>query len=372
MDRLSLAEKFKVDKLEDYIISEFNFGREEAEVFIEDFIKEAIDTFQKIENLEIRKMKVLFSIITLKKEFCSVNNNFFSFMTKESIYYKKQTPIIIDSPLDVNKFADFILDYYDFTNKSNRNINFNLTQIRQQSRLYHLYNNFPFKSFVYFDILNEISPLEDFKWEWNNFEEGLSKFLLREQLDKIQYLSDCELQNELWEIEKKHEIESLVIEIDDLKRKVKDSNDAVERYNAHHNKFYYNSQIIPKNTFFGDNTPFLFNLFNFLKKNNLYNYGWSYFHSCMEIGNHEMIPLNKPRKSNFIGRIFYHLVNYLILHFKESPMQFIKAKFLIDETAITDSFKNNHMKPTYNKLDDPELEIVDDFFEKQKKIYLKS
>ena len=38
MDRLSLAEKFKVDKLEDYIISEFNFGREEAEVFIEDFI----------------------------------------------------------------------------------------------------------------------------------------------------------------------------------------------------------------------------------------------------------------------------------------------------------------------------------------------
>lgn len=372
MDRQSLAEKFKVDKIEDYIISEFNVGKDEAEVFIEDIINEAIDTFQKTENLEIRKAKVLFSLITLKKEFCSVKNNFFSFMTKESIYYKKQTPIRIDSQLDVTKFAEFILDYYDFTKKSNISINFDLKQIRQQSRLYHMYSNLHFKSFVYFDILNEISPLEDYKWEWNNFELGLSKFLLMKGLDKIQYLSDCQLQNELWEIEKKHEIESLVIEIADLQGKVKDSNAAVERYKEHHDKFYYNSQIIPNNTFFGDNTPFLFNLFNFLKKNNLYNYGWSYFHSCMEMGNHEMIPLNKPKKSNFIGRIFYHLSNYLILHFKDSPMQFIKAKFLIDENEITDSFKNNHMKPNYDKRDDPELEIVDDFFEKQKKIYLKS
>lgn len=91
----------------------------------------------------------------------------------------------------------------------------------------------------------------------------------------------------------------------------------------------------------------------------------------MIIGNYEMIPLITSKKLNFLGRIFYHLCDYLILQYKDESFRFLQSKFLINDQTISDNFRANHMKTTYDKKDNPELIFIDDFFERQKKIYLK-
>lgn len=372
MDRESLAKKYNVNRLEDYVIEEFNVGKNEAETLCNEYFENSLAAIEKIEDNDIKVFKILIELLNIKKEFSFENNNFGHIIreAKEYIPHNSLTPRSENE--EIEHLAKYVLDYYDFIKLPQWRVTVQLKRIRKNSKQYHITLNIISKSQIYFDNLNELQKFDDYVWGWSNFENGLHKIFNKHRIDKIEYESDFELKIKLLDINKNFEIKQLKDELKDANKKIIELNEKHEFVTNYHDKYYYNSQIIINNTFFGDNTPFLFNLFNFLKKNNLYNYGWSYFHSCMVIGNYEMILLNKPKKSNFIGRIFYHLSNYLILHFKENPMLFIKAKFLIDENEITDSFKNNHMKPNYDKMDDPELEIVDDFFEKQKKIYLKS
>lgn len=372
MDRESLAKKYNVNRLEDYVIEEFNTGKTEAGILSNEYFENVKATIEENIKNEFKVFKILVEILSIKNDFIFENNNF-GHIIREAKDYVRHNSITPQSEVEeVEYLAKYLLDYYDFKKLPQLRVSFQLQSLRENSKRYHLVDNVLTRIQILFDFLNDLEKFDDYIWEWNNFETGLHKIFNKHIIAKIEYESDSELKIKLIEHNNNFEISKLKGDLEYANKKIIELNEKHEFVTAYHNKYYYPSQIIPNNTFFGDNTPFLFNLFNFLKKNNLYNYSWSYFHSCMEIGNHEMIPLNKPKKSNFIGRIFYHLSNYLILHFKDSPMQFIKAKFLIDETAITDSFKNNHMKPTYDKKDDPELEIVDDFFEKQKKIYLKS
>jgi hypothetical protein len=142
--------------------------------------------------------------------------------------------------------------------------------------------------------------------------------------------------------------------------------------NDHFNKYYYNTQTIINNTYFGDNQPFLLNLFNFLKRNNLFQYSWSYFYSCLIEGNTEIIPLETSAKNvKPIGRLFYHLKHLLVKPYKDEPEKFIRSKFYINNEPLSSYFFTNHV---YKKADSeflPLIAEIDDFFEIQKKTYLK-
>jgi hypothetical protein len=67
----------------------------------------------------------------------------------------------------------------------------------------------------------------------------------------------------------------------------------------------------------------------------------------------------------------YNLEDFLKVELRSDSFKFFQSKFFINEKPIGDNFKANHMKPKYDPNDDPFLVLVDDFFEKQKKLYNK-
>ncbi len=375
MDRKGLTKKLNIENLEDYIISEFTLGKQDAELIFQEQYEKSIAEIAKTENDDIIVFKILSELIKVKSEFSDFNSNSFSSIVRDSKEY-----CFLEDKNESNEFhnlANYIWDYYDFKKSADFVVEFNLLKIIENSRKLHFINNYISKATSYFDLLNEKSKIDDFNWGWKTFDNGLTRVLMDNSLEMIEIKRKSKLEVERIEIKKNHEIEDVLYEkkeeIDSLKYEVKSLNSQLINEKEYFDKYYYKSQIILTQTYFGDNMPFLLNLYNFLKKNNLLIYGWSYFYSCMIIGNQEMLPLEKPKKNSFIGRIFYNLSDFLVLHYKQNPMQFIKSKFLINEINKTDSFKNNHMKPRNLKTDDPdpELDLVDEFFEKQKEIYLK-
>jgi hypothetical protein len=371
-NRESIAKKFGVERLEDYIKEEFLKGKAEAEIEFDKFIIETSDDLQIDEKEDVLKHKVLFQIATYKTIVNKLNNEYFFQMIQQSKEYFSYPLTRTFSENDqLDRLAKYILDYYDFKSTPNHIVESQLLKIKEKSAIYHSCLHYISYSIRLFEILNDKCKIEGFTWDWFNFEDGLLKVLTNHTIEIIAIKGDYEAKIKILEFNNKSGIDSLTNKIQNLKEDIKNEINKNEFLTEFQKKYYENSPIDITQTYFGDNLPFLFNLFNFLKRNNLLQFGWSYFYSCMITGNNEMIPLKKPKKLNFIGRIFYHLTDYLVLQYKEQPLQFLKSKFLIDENYITDSFKNNHMKPNFDKIDEPELMIVDDFFEKQEKIYLK-
>lgn len=370
MDRKSLAEKFKVDKLEDYISIEFHAGQVEAEIAVKDYLEKVILDVQKTEGIEVKFYKIIEVIISNKITFYDVEKNYFRLIIRESTLnyglFEKET--IADS----EKFARFLLDYLELKNLSNRTISNLIGNVRKDSTLYHLNIFFKSKSDVLFELLNSLDLKQDaYQWKWTNVEVGLLLHLKNQIIRKKSDQDDFEFKLRSLENKKISEISKLDNEIENLNSSLKQSIDKFSFYEEASKKYYYNSEIIIKDTYFGDNMPFLLKLYSFLQSYNLNKYSWSYFYLCMTMGNNEMIFLEKPKKLNFLGRIFYHLEFYLIPPYSENHFQFIISKFLINGVRIESKFKNNHMSPEYDKTIEKELVKVDDFFREQDKIYNK-
>jgi hypothetical protein len=372
INRASIANKLGVEKLKDYIIDEFIIGRSEGDILVEAIFKESKEDLEKDRFDEIKIVRILSELIKIKNEFSFSNNNYFSHIIQEAKEYASNLSLTISNEEDeLNNLAKYILDIYDFKKTNNFIIEGQLLKIRENSRKYHLISNYVSKAKIHFDFLNDKCKIDRYTWNWVNFENGLIRVLADHGMEKISLEANYKLKNETFEIHKNNEVDDLSNELKDLKREIGLLNKEIEYRTNFHNKYYYDSQILISNTYVGDNLPFLFNLYNFLKINNLFSYGWSYFYSCMVIGNNEMISLKSSKKQNFIGRIFFHFKDYLILHYKHESFKFLQSKFLINESPITENFRTNHMKTKFDSTDEPELVIIDEFFFKQKKIYNK-
>lgn len=368
MDRTSLAEKFKVDKLEDYIIREFHAGKVEAEIAVKDYLEKVILDVQKTEDTEVKFFKIIDIIISNKTTFYDVEKNYFSLIIRETTLnyglFQKET---IAAP---EKFALFFLDYLDLKNLSNRTIGNLIGNVRKDSNLYHSNIFFKSNSDVLFELLNSLDLKQDsYQWGWTNVEVGLVLLLKNQIIRKRSDQDDFEFKFRSLENKNRSEISKLDNEIKNLNSSLKQSINKFTFYEEANKKYYYNSAIIINDTYFGDNMPFLFNLYAFLRSYNLIKYSWSYFYLCMNVDNNEMIFLEKSKKLNFLGRIFFHLGSYLIIPYNENVFQFIMSKFLINEKRIEPKFKNNHMSPDYDKTIEKELVKVDNFFKEQDKIY---
>lgn len=372
MNRDSIAKKLGVERLEDYIIDEFLIGKREGDILLEAIFKESKMDLEESKSDEIRIVGILAELIKIKNEFSYTTNNYFSHIIQEAKDYASNIALyVFDEKDELNNLAKYILDIYDFKKTKNFIVEGQLLKIRENSRKYHLILNYIPMAKIHFDFLNDKCKVDRYVWNWQNFENGLIKVLGNHAIEKFSLESDYKLKNEIFEINKNSEVDNLQRKIKDLNSEIGQLNKEIEMRTNFHNKYYYDSQIIISNTYIGDNLPFLFNLYNFLKINNLFSYGWSYFYSCMIIGNNEMISLKSSKKQNFIGRIFFHFKDYLILHYKDESFKFLQSKFLINESPITENFRTNHMKTKFDSTDEPELVIIDEFFSKQKKIYNK-
>lgn len=371
MDRSLIANKLGVENLKNYIIEEISIGKKEAETAVEEVFNTSFEEIENIEQDNVRVIRILSEILKNKTDLSLLSTDFLTQMisgNQDKSKYKFSKPIENEELADL---ADYILDYLDFNSTSNIMVRAKLTSLRNDSLKYHAATTYIFKCKSLFDILNDKCKLDKFSWQWSNFEEGIRKVLLQHGLDIISIKSDCELKIQLLEGSKRFDIDDLKTKIEYLKRDIIDLKNENERIIDFYNKYYYNSQVLIQTTYFGDNLPFLLNLFNFFKQNNMLSNGWSYFYNCMAIGNIETVSLTTSKKLNFVGRIFYHLGDYLTLHYKDDSFKFLQSKFLINDKSFSDNFRTNHMKTTYDKNDYPELIAIDDFFENQKKIYIK-
>jgi hypothetical protein len=372
INRASIAKKLGVERLEHYIIDEFVIGKREGEILLETIFKESKMDLDEIKSDEIKTVRVLLELIKIKNEINVSTSNYFSHIIQEAKEYASNLSLTISNDEDeLNNLAKYILDTNDFRKTNDFIVEGQLLKIRENSRKYHLILNYTSKAKIYFDFLNDKCKIDRYTWNWLNFENGLIRVLGEHAIEKISLEANYKLKNETFEIQKNREVDNLINEVKDLKREIDQLNKEIELRNNFHNKYYYDSQVMISNTYIGDNLPLLFNLYNFLKMNNLFSYGWSYFYSCMIIGNNEVIPLKSSKKLNFIGRIFFYFKDFLILHYKDDSFKFLQTKFLINEAPITENFRTNHMKTKFDANDEPELVIIDKFFTKQKKIYIK-
>ena len=368
MDRKSLAEKFKVDKLEDYIISEFHAGKVEAEIAVKDYLEKVIVDVQKTEDTEVKFYKIIDNIISNKTTFYGVEKNYFNLIIRETTL--NYGLIHRETIADPEKFALFLLDYLELKNLSSRSIGNLIGNVKSDSILYHSSIFYKLNSIILFDLLNSLDVKQDsYKWDWTNVEVGLVSLLKNQIISKRDDQDDFEYKIRSLENKNRSEISKLDNEIKNLNSNLIQSINKFTFYEEANKKYYFNSEIIISNTYFGDNVPFLFNLYAFLRSYNLIKYSWSYFYLCMNVDNNEMIFLEKSKKLNFLGRIFFHLGSYLIIPYNENVFQFIMSKFLINGERIGPKFKNNHMSPDYDKEIEEEVVKVDKFFIEQGKKY---
>lgn len=369
----TLAKRLGTDNLEQYIIDEYIKGKEDAVLSIEDFLLQFNEEINKIESEDVKTTTILNLISTVKKSIdLSYNNELYLLITKAKNFASNNSINISTEKEELLNFSKYYLAFFNFQKTSDWLVQQKLKELRNSSNTFHLQTGIVSKLSYYFDLLNDICKIDSFTWSWETFEDGLIKVFQKFNFDKMDSEIKHEAEIEILNHRTDHKVDILKTEIKDLEREISLIKGEIDFLDNFYKKFYYDTIVEIRETYFGDNLPFILNLFNFLKSNNLLSTGWSYFYSCMTMGNTEEIVLKNSKNAKFIGRVFYHLRDFLILHFKDDPEKFICSKFHINFEPLGPHFFKNHVNIKIDKELNPFIEEIDAFFEKQKKIYLKS
>lgn len=204
INRASIANKLGVERLEDYIIDEFVIGKREGEILLETIFKESKMDLEEIKDDKIKIVAVLADLIKIKKEFSHYTNNYFFHIIQEAKEYASNLSLKISNEEDeLNNFAKYIIDIYDFKKTNDFIVELQLLKIRENSRKYHLILNYTSKAKIYFDFLNDKCKIDRYTWNWINFENGLIRVLGEHAIEKISLEANYKLKNETFEIQKK-------------------------------------------------------------------------------------------------------------------------------------------------------------------------
>jgi len=373
MDIKLIEKNLGVENLRSYLEEQINLGKSEAEIEINNQIESFLKQLNKedLEN-ELKAAAIISNLIYLPKIIFQEKVSLFNFFIEN--YKAYNTSIFyLQSDQDIKqdtKLIDFIIDYYSFSKFPILRILSQLKEIKNHSRYYYLKYYFELKSTILFEKLNEIMHLDSFSWDKNSFENGIVKFYEKLYNEKKIYID--KMNREISKIQKEHQYE-----IEDLKDELKyceDDKESISRdlevKDNYITKYIESCPTILLEMYFGDNQPFIFNFFNFLRTHKLMcKHGWSHFFSCFTLENEEIIYLQSNKNLKFIGRIFYNLTKHFLLP-KYANESFIRMKFYIDDKPIGEHFFTNHMNSRLKKDEYDYFEIVDGFFENQKKIFL--
>lgn len=386
MDIKKIEDELNITDLNSYIVNVIKTSRTTAENEIDNLIslliKKVNDTESTNDNL--KNYMLINDLIHFKKMIYEREHTNFSYYLKNYKKYKSKnlpSSLSIINEIDEDiKLANFIIESISFL-ESNHFTNSNkIKNLNDEVLNYFLNYNVELKSNLLFEELNRLNFLPNFKWTLNSLDFGiieLYKNLISEYELSINR-NDIEFN---FQLDKKElQIDTLKGEIISLKREISHTNSDLEHkintikfYEEYHKKYLQNYPVYIVDTYFGDNMPFLINLYNFLVKNQyLKMCSWSYFYSCMTINNNEVIFLQNYIKLKFVGRIFFNLKFFLIPNYIKASEAFFMSKFYIDEKPINSSFFKNHVNITIDKTLYSELERIDAFFDQQSKLYIKS
>lgn len=372
MDIKLIEKNLGTENLRSYLEEQINLGKSEADKEIDNLIEKIFERINKEDlDKEIISSSIISNLIFLRKSIYQENVSFFNFfMTNYKLY--NASNLFLRPDLNFNediRLIEFIIEYYTFIKIPDFTIIIQLQEIKNYSKHYYLNHYFRIKSSKLFEKLNEIKYLKSFVWDSNSFEDGIAKFY--EKLYFAKKDSIDKMNREISKIQKEHQYE-----IEDLKDELKyceDDKESISRdlevKDNYITKYIENCPTILLEMYFGDNQPFIFNFFNFLRTHKLMcKHGWSHFFSCFTLDNKEVIYLQSNKNLKFIGRIFYNLIKYFLLP-KYANESFIRMKFYIDDKPIGEHFFTNHMNSRLKKDEYDYFEIIDSFFENQKKIF---
>lgn len=371
MNLSKFEQELGVSNLKKHLVDEIKKARIDADILTNDIFETALNRIERDAVKQYNSYIILNELIHLKK-------NIYLNETSEVYFYFKNYSFLKKNELDSNEdeneeLVDFIIEYFTFLNLPYFVIFNRFKNFKNDFKFYFLRYFYEQKSKLLFDELNTFNVLKDFTWNLENLDNGILKLYQLLIIDKERSISDLQLENRYAKELSDIKIKSLEDEQKQLIREINLKEGTISYYDEYHRKYLENYPTLINETFFGDNQPFIFNLYNFLRKNLLIDMmGWSYFYSCMSSNSNEIINLQSKNNLKFIGRIFYCLQEFLQPKYKSDFHDFLKNKFYINEKPINDNFFKNHMRPIYDESLYPNLNEIDDFFANQKNIYIKT
>lgn len=372
MDIKFIETSLATSNLKDYLIEQINTGNSEAEKEAEDLINKII---KKIEidslNEEFKSAILAVELISLQKIIYQKEISLIAFYIKNFKGYKTSFFNTKNESSEEEKLAAFIIEYYNFINKPDIFIVNELRRIKEEFSKYFLFNFFEKKSERLFEKLNELNYLEKFNWSFLTFESGILEILKKIYFQNKE--NEHKSKQELDFLKTRNEIEcdKLRFQIDSYKSEIKILKGVIQYNDDYRKKYLDDVQVKVYNTFFGDNLPFLVNLYNFLCEHLLLKMcSFSHFYLCMTVNNNEIINLNNEGNSRFVGRIFYHLSKLSTLKTKKLFEEYIRNKFYVNEKPIVSSFFTNNVFVTIDTEIYTSVLKADTFFEKQREIFI--
>lgn len=373
-----IEKNLQVESLENYILELIQNSKFEADAKVDNLINGFITYIDKNKaNKELLSIGIISNLVHIRKIIYNYENKNFNlyvnnFKDKMFNITNSQNNQVEDTELA--KFIIKIISSFEF--------NWIITlskfkELKTEIPSYYfseiLLNKFPYL----FKLLNELNLIKDFIWDISTLENGISELYKDLYLKYKSQINSLELkikfENEKFNNEISFLKDSFESEIKYLKSKIDNNNQSLELYREYIKKYIENQPTLILETYFGDNIPFLINVYNFLVKNQLINgLSWSYFYSCLVIENNEIINLTSKGNLKLIGRIFYNLQDFLLPKYKYDFNEFLMNKFYVNEKRINHNFFKNHMRPIYDETLQPDLLKVDIFFNNQKGIYIRT
>ncbi len=358
-----------------FLRDEIKKGKEDAEkklsALIEPFLKsiENPDLQNEVKLIKITSELVFFNKIIFNN---SISN--FSFFTNNykniSAYNLNNT---VTEQINFDDLVDYILKFYDFNRTQDFFLINKFRKISSESENYYLVKLLEIELVNLLTRLNELNLNHPFKWRKDNIEFGIVDVLHTLYKEKLDIISDSEEKIRRNNRKFKDEIIDLKDEIEQINKEKYYLNDELIFQKSYNQKYIESYSTIIAETYFGDNLPFLLQLYNFLKTHRLMSkYGWSYFYLCMITNNTDKIDLESKKESKFIGRVFYNLIDFLTPKYRENHRSLFTNKFTLNGKTLNENFFVNHMRAKYDETLHPNFQDVDDFFSDLRKIYLKS
>lgn len=378
MDIIKIQNDLKIDDLKLYLLDVLRISRDEANLRAKETVSIILD---ELKNSELKNnfkvVKIINNLIHLKKilyDKDAIEAQYF--FNNYKLFKSNELSKIKETIDDDEKLIEFVIESIRFLKSSHFICVNRFKKINHEFAKYFIAINLEKEAKTLFNELNQLNCIDDFNWSLETLDEGIVKLyttLVIEYESKAMDLkSKIKYNQELNELQINSLKEDLNFKVRSLNFDIESKNEIINYQKEHIKKYLDFQPVFLVETYFGDNTPFLINVYNYLVRNQILTMtGWSYFYSCMSINSNEIINLDSKNNLKFIGRFFYCLQDFLQPKFKTDFTDFIMSKFYINEKPINSNFFKNHMRPIYDETLYPNLKEIDAFFLYQKNIYLK-
>jgi hypothetical protein len=359
MNQEYICSELGCTNLVDFIFDELEKGYENGIYQGKIYIQAIQDELKGLDD-DVKLMTIIKYLTVIKNEDLINNSNRFKHYFDESKKFKLTD--VKGFKKELKNMAYYILKYFSCLYHSDVELINELKKFSEESYKYFISKYIYDNGVILLKELKLINGFDKLDCDYSNLSLGL---LSRNQIQKIEFNSEIEKNI----ASNDSEVDDLSRDLRYLKTDLKRSEEQIELLKSTIDKYYFSSQTLIQDTFFGDNQPLVFELYNFLKNNNCLDYGWSYFYNCLVEGNIEIISLRNKQPNYFFGYLFWAISAFLKPPYTNDK-KFFYNKFYIDQQPLKDSFFRNYYRSFKNE-DYECIETIAKFIVKLKKIHNK-